>query len=440
VVEDVTEQRRLEAELAASEARFRAAVDGSVDAFLVLRAVRDAAGTPTDFTVVDANVVAAAQLGTAPDDLIGLSIGELYPTTRGTGLLAIYAQVLARGQRWEGEYRPTDPRLAARWFHLEVIPLGAALPDAIAVTSRDVTERRRMEAALRESEAQLSGVIGSAMDAIVTADASQRVVLFNRAAELMFGHRAEEILGQPLTRLLPDVAGMAKVAHAPSAAASAGGGRAGGARPALSARRADGSEFPIEASFSHVDVEAGRFYTIIVRDVTEQQRAEAALRALATRDELTGLLNRRGFRALAEQELKVGRRSGRRDAVIAVDLDDFKPVNDRWGHAAGDDALRLVAEVLRGAVREGDVVARLGGDEFVVYASGLAGAEEGHVLAARLTGALDARMARARDAGVPWQIGWSVGVAEVEAGDDLEALLGRADAQLYARKVARRVA
>lgn len=174
------------------------------------------------------------------------------------------------------------------------------------------------------------------------------------------------------------------------------------------------------------------------RDVTEWRRAEQALRDLSTRDELTGLLNRRGLRPLAEQALHVAQRTGRRDAMLYVDLDRFKPINDQWGHAAGDDALQVVAGVLRESVRAGDLVARVGGDEFVVYAAGLERAGDGQVLAARLAAALEARNDHAAAAGCPWRVELSVGVAECEPGESLDELLARADGALYAVKSRRR--
>jgi diguanylate cyclase (GGDEF)-like protein len=156
------------------------------------------------------------------------------------------------------------------------------------------------------------------------------------------------------------------------------------------------------------------------------------------RDELTGLLNRRGFRELAEQELKVARRSGRSDAVLFLDLDGFKQVNDTHGHAEGDAALRAVAGVLRAAVREGDIVARLGGDEFAIYAPDLSRRGEGRLLAGRLVAALASHSVASQAAGRPYRLGASVGVAEPEPGEELDAVLARADAALYAQKAARK--
>ena len=172
------------------------------------------------------------------------------------------------------------------------------------------------------------------------------------------------------------------------------------------------------------------------QDVTERRALEARLAALSEHDELTGLLNRRGFRRMAAQELKAAVRTQRIDALLCIDLDKFKPINDTYGHAAGDDALRMIARVIRATLRDADFGARLGGDEFAVFAVGLR-AGEGHILAARLRANLDAENTTARAAGRPFSVGLSVGVADLAPGDDLDSLLARGDAALYAQKLAR---
>ena len=156
-------------------------------------------------------------------------------------------------------------------------------------------------------------------------------------------------------------------------------------------------------------------------------QAEAArqrdLDAAAHTDALTGLLNRRGFGDLLAKQL----RRGRSGTVAYLDLDGLKPLNDGFGHAAGDAALRAMAARLRGAVRAGDLVARLGGDEFALWLEGADAA------------AATARCARLGDAGPlsawpeagPRALRASLGVAEAVPGDDAEALLARADAAMY---------
>lgn len=172
----------------------------------------------------------------------------------------------------------------------------------------------------------------------------------------------------------------------------------------------------------------------VMLDVTERRALEERLAALSETDELTGLLNRRGFRRMAEHTLKVERRSGRRAALFCIDVDHLKPINDRFGHPEGDRALRAVADVLRSALRDGDVMARFGGDEFVVLAPAIGLAGESDRLVQRLRDRLGEENARARR---PYVLTFSVGVVEETGATDLDRFIERADAMLYAQKVPR---
>ncbi len=167
-------------------------------------------------------------------------------------------------------------------------------------------------------------------------------------------------------------------------------------------------------------------------DVTERRGAEARIAYLAMHDVLTGLANRARLRDEVESQLKRHARSGGEVAVICLDLDRFKPVNDTFGHAAGDSLLQEVACRLRACVRETDLVARLGGDEFAIVQTGVAQPGGSSALAQRLIAA----MAQPFDvAGHPVHIGTSVGVSIAPFdGDDAATLQRNADLALYRAK------
>ncbi|MGZ8377943.1 MAG: GGDEF domain-containing protein, partial [Gemmatirosa sp.] len=179
---------------------------------------------------------------------------------------------------------------------------------------------------------------------------------------------------------------------------------------------------------------------VIVRDITARKRAEARLRAEAQRDALTGLLNRRGLEDAVERRLQEAAAAGHPDVLLYLDLDGLKPINDTFGHAEGDEALRAVAALLRRAVRAGDAIARLGGDEFVVYApAGPHGAERDvELLTQRVQHALGAERARNDAAGRRYDLRARVGGTTVRSGDTLASVLARADAALYQEKSRRR--
>jgi len=170
----------------------------------------------------------------------------------------------------------------------------------------------------------------------------------------------------------------------------------------------------------------------------ERDRLARELQALSLHDDMTGLFNRRGFFTLAEQQFKLARRIGHRCTVAFVDVDGMKLLNDTWGHAAGDEALRLTAKLLEQTYRDADIIARLGGDEFVVLmvegddAPATAGAD-------RLADAVASWKATA---GREWSGAYSlsIGVADCPSVDscDLDELIARADAAMYADKRSRR--
>jgi diguanylate cyclase (GGDEF)-like protein len=199
-------------------------------------------------------------------------------------------------------------------------------------------------------------------------------------------------------------------------------------------------------------VRLGDGLAVTVRDVSEQKQVEETLRGLALVDELTGVHNRRGFMALAEREWQRARREGRAAVLAYIDLDGFKSINDTHGHAEGDCALRMVAEVLRTTFRGVDVIGRLGGDEFAVLVvpGGPAGTSLADVttverrLRERIAHHLAAANAEARAAGRPYDVAMSIGTACLSGGgaaDDavpsLAALMVVADERLYEAKRAR---
>jgi PAS domain S-box-containing protein len=142
----------------------------------------------------------------------------------------------------------------------------------------DVTERRRAEEALSENRLRLAGIIDSAMDAIITIDENQRILLFNNAAELMFGCSAQEAMGQPIARFIPERFRAAHESHIHRFGQTAAYARPMATSRAIYGLRANGTEFPIEASISQAEFNGRKNYTAILRDVTERKRAEEELR------------------------------------------------------------------------------------------------------------------------------------------------------------------
>ena len=169
-----------------------------------------------------------------------------------------------------------------------------------------------------------------------------------------------------------------------------------------------------------------------LRQSIERQRMQQRLADLALRDELTGLYNRRGVLALGEHQRRQCLRTGARLAVVQVDVDDLKTINDSWGHQAGDQAIAGTATVLRATFRESDIVGRVGGDEFLAIAVDAEQADVDHV-AQRLARALAAYNRRRA---TPFELSFSVGTAALvpPAAPTLDELIALADVELYRAK------
>jgi diguanylate cyclase (GGDEF)-like protein len=168
-----------------------------------------------------------------------------------------------------------------------------------------------------------------------------------------------------------------------------------------------------------------------VRCAAKQYMLQAELGNLALTDELTGLYNRRGFMAVAERQMKLGRRSGRGMLLFMIDVDGLKKINDSYGHCEGDAALKSTSAVLEETFRDSDVVARLGGDEFAVLAIEAAGQSES-TIETRLLECLKAINQKESR----YEISMSFGLArfDTEGCASIEELLMRADQALYEQK------
>jgi diguanylate cyclase (GGDEF)-like protein/PAS domain S-box-containing protein len=343
----------------------------------------------------------------------------------------INRQVLVRVKHADGSWRWLDA--TARGM------LDNPAVGGIVVTARDVTERIEAEAALRESEQRYRAVTESASDAIVSADRSGNVISWNSGAEVMFGYTAADIVGEPLTVLMPErvvVQVLLAVGH--QEAHDSGIARDAGSRDPrvgrtleLAGRRADGTDFPLEAAISSWETSEGRFFSAILRDITERKRLEAQLTHQALHDPLTNLPNRALLLDRLEQGLERSRRDVGSTVVLFLDLDRFKLINDSYGHAFGDQVLVAVGDRLRGVVRGGDTVARFGGDEFVVVQEGVSSHAEAEEAGERLLRELEGEF---EVDGVGVFVTASLGVSIGGEDSSADALIRDADAAMYRAK------
>jgi diguanylate cyclase (GGDEF)-like protein/PAS domain S-box-containing protein len=230
--------------------------------------------------------------------------------------------------------------------------------------------------ALHREQAVILSIINHAADGIVLLDRRKRVELLNPAAAALFGYNSTELIGQPIDLIVPaarevDVEGGIAIP-------------VDGLTRTMGGWRKDGLAVPLEVTISRMVVEGDHKYTAILRDVTARKNAEDEIRQLAERDFLTGLPNRLLLRDRLAQALAMAGRHSVRVAVMFIDLDGFKQINDTYGHHAGDRLLQLVAQRMENCVRTADTVSRTGGDEFVVLLPEIHDTEDARQVAAKL--------------------------------------------------------
>ncbi|MGC9457643.1 MAG: diguanylate cyclase domain-containing protein [Halothiobacillaceae bacterium] len=294
--------------------------------------------------------------------------------------------------------------------------------------------------ALERSTSELSiaaSVFENTREAIITTDTDFAIERINPAFTRILGFNHDDVKGRALFELMSE-----DTRHA----GQEGRGQKirrllldhGHWQGEVGYRTVDGRTLPTLQTISTVQDADGRVFRLIhiFNDISEQKAAERRIRRLAHHDTLTGLRNRNAILEQLEKRVAQARRKDRGMAVLFLDLDHFKPVNDELGHHVGDHLLQHVAQRLEHVVRDNDLVGRLGGDEFLVLLEDIHEPEHLDALAAKI---VDTIAAAYRINGHDIQIGASVGVARYpEDGGDSDTLVRHADAAMYAAKEAGR--
>ena len=348
-------------------------------------------------------------------------------------LLSTSLPIQAEGTDWMLDVTATsdyDPlALAFPWR-----PFAAGLVPAIVMALiLFVLGRSRIEALdmatslgkdLAASEARAKAVMESAVEAILTTDAVGHVESVNPAAEVLFGWAEAEIVGRPIAVVVPglepsgDNEGLDGLHRGPN-------------ERMMEAIRKDEQRLPVDVSMSSTTIGGREMFTLIARDATLRKLYEDQLEHQATHDPLTGLANRTLFDELLVRAAYRADRSGRPVAVLYLDLDGFKDVNDVFGHPSGDRVLSETSRRLEAVVRPGDMVARMGGDEFVVLCEHLSEPSDAEKIATRIVQAVGKPIPLATGVAT---VTASVGIALGEPGETAASLIGRADEAMYRMK------
>lgn len=384
--------------------------------------------TTLDGAILEANQAIADMLGfSEPKALQKVKVQDLYvhADDRRTHLAALEREPI----------RPAEYQLARRdGTMLWVRDYSRAVTDKAGVVRFydgilvDITTEKRADEALRQSERDYRQLFENAHDAIlIFAVDDGRILEANQRAFELYGFERSELVGMSLERLTKDVElGKTRIRETLER----------GTHRAFETvhRRKDGTEMVIEVNAAVLQHRGRTAVLSINRDITERRAMERTIREMAFHDPLTGLPNRKLLSDRLELALAQARRGRRVMAVLFLDLDGFKAVNDGWGHAQGDALLRDVAGRLAGALRTGDTVARIGGDEFTVLIPDLPHDEGAVEVSRKILRELERTF---RVGSSEYRVTASIGIALYPRdGADADALLRNADAAMYRAKLA----
>ena len=446
LAQDVTERCRTETALRQSEQKFARHIQQTPLAAIEM---------DPDMTILSWNPAAERTFGYTEAEAVGQNVMRLIvPEEVQPHVAQIRAGILSgTGGTRSTNYNRTKSGtlILCEWYNTPLTD-DAGRSIGCASLARDITEDANAQERLRRSEAHKAAILDSALDCIISIDRHGCVVDWNPAAERTFGWLSAEVVGQAIADIIlpPPLRlsyhqGLLYYLHS-------GEWPAFHSRVELPVQRRDGTGFQAELTATALQTDSAEhsqcLYTIYLRDVSERKAMEREREELlgqteallaealerADHDPLTGLLNHRAFHKRLKEDVDAARLSGRRGAALLVDVDNFKFFNDAYGHLAGDDVLRRLAQAFGSTCRAGDTLARFGGDEFALLLPDVTYAEA-EARAAELRGA--AALAGYHPPGyeTPIPFSLSVGIACFpEDAATRTALLEAADARLRVSK------
>jgi diguanylate cyclase (GGDEF)-like protein/PAS domain S-box-containing protein len=422
---DITDRKQMERAMAHSAREYRDLAEQSSD--VVTRSNEQAV-----YTYV--SPAAARLYGVEPEDMVGRQVYEFVHPDDHPAHLALREALAAGADEELAERRMKTADGDWRWVEARCRALRDDDGRFVGVQSsaRDIGDRKAAEEARRIADEQFRTAFDDALVGIALVALDGSWLRVNRSLCEIVGRSHEELYAmtfQDITHPEDLDADLAQLGETLA-------GERAGYQMEKRYLRPDGEVVWALLSVSLVRDALGEPLHFIsqVLDISERKRLEAVLSMMATRDDLTGLYNRRFFEREVKQYLRLLRRHGGDASVLFVDLDRFKEVNDTMGHQSGDELLKHVAMVLTSRLRESDVIARLGGDEFAVM---LPMTNAGG--AAAIVKALEQEFIE-RPALLEGQVVTvraSIGVAELDAELDVDGVLRRADQAMYAVKRSR---
>jgi len=269
-------------------------------------------------------------------------------------------------------------------------------------------------------------------EGVVCVDDKCNIAVFNQGAEKLFGYKGDEIIGKPVTLLLCKHFRSKEKHRLAALTRIARESNMGFKTERIVGKRKSGESFPCELSLSQGSLPGHRLYTLLVRDATQRVNQERQLAYAAEHDQLTDLPNRTLLYERITTGMARADRNRRKLGIIYLDLDQFKPINDKFGHEAGDCLLQAVARRLNDTMRRVDTVSRIGGDEFIVCLEHIKSEQDAIAASHKIAEALKPRFSVM---GQPISVSASIGIAVYpDHGNDANALLRHSDQAMYRAK------
>ena len=421
---DFTERKQTEEALIQSEERYRSILDNTLEGYFEI----DLTG---NFTFV--NDAECKDLGYIREELIGMSYKQYTDETSAQKLYDLFLGVFNTGKMvkaYDGEFIKKDGTKGYNQISVSLIRNPEGRPIGFRGLSRDITERKKMEETIRQSEERYRTIIKEMEEWYFETDLEGHITFFNEVFAHILGYSRDVLTGLNFRSFVKEEEADS-IYELFNQVFKTG-------QPSRNFPyefvRPDGTITSAEFSIFPKRDGAGRIigFRGVGHDITERKQAEARVQYLATHDALTDLPNRLMFSQLLNHTIQSSRRFKREFAVFFIDLDRFKVINDSLGHEAGDQLLQEIAKTFKRVLREMDVIARLGGDEFVILIEEVKDLSDVALVAQRiLSAAMKPMVIMGQECRVTASIGISLYPRD---GQNEQSLMKNADIAMYLAK------